>query len=453
MTPDARHFESLVAKAAALHGCGRLAEAAAAYRAALALSPRHAIVLHNLGVIAALQGDAKGAVRHFDAALNAAPAYLPAHLHRAMACQALGETSEAIKSYERVCQLDPAHYGAHRALGFLWLADGNSGRALDHFARTYELRRGEDQTNIAAPSLTQASRDKLAHDAAQFRYLAAQGRGRARFSDLASRYELLAESFPETPTALSERQIEDLGSDYNTAIHIHDAPELANGVLAPRPERHSVVATFRDSRAAAVVLDDLLTPAALRALRTYLLRSTIWHDFTHIPGFVAAYVEDGLACPLFLQIADEIRRTFPEILADHPLAQAWAFKGLHADSAIGPHVDDGFVSVNFWITPNPANLNPDASGLAVCLEPPPGDWAMQTYGEDEGRSARFLDEHADKLMSVAYRENRAVLFHSRLFHKSEAPMFAAGYENHRINLTFLYGTGPRQEAGRSSPVS
>jgi tetratricopeptide (TPR) repeat protein len=417
------------------------------------LSPRHAVVLHNLGVIAALQGDARGAIRHFDAALNAAPAYLPAHLHRAMAYQALGETSEAIKSYEQVCQLDPAHYGAHRALGFLWLADRNSGRALDHFARTYELRRGEDRMTIAAASMTQASRDKLAHDAAQFHYLAQQGRSRARFSDLASRYEALAESFPETPTALSEQQIEDLGPDYNTAIHIHDAPELADGAVAPRPERDAVAARFRASPAVAVVLDDFLTPAALRSLRIYLLRSTIWHDFTHIPGFVAAYVEDGLACPLFLQIADEIRRTFPEILADHPLAQAWAFKGLHADSAIGPHVDDGFVSVNFWITPNPANLNPHASGLSVCLEPPPGDWAMQTYGEDEGRSAQFLSEHADKMMNVAYRENRAVIFHSRLFHRSEAPMFAAGYENHRINLTFLYGTSPRQQAGPSSPAS
>ena len=45
---------------------------------------------------------------------------------------------------------------------------------------------------------------------------------------------------------------------------------------------------------------------------------------------------------------------------------------------------------------------------------------------------------ADNLI-VPYRENRAVLFESRLFHRSDAPEFATGYENHRINLTLLFG--------------
>jgi len=41
---------------------------------------------------------------------------------------------------------------------------------------------------------------------------------------------------------------------------------------------------------------------------------------------------------------------------------------------------------------------------------------------------------------VPYRENRAVLFDSRLFHGTDAPEFAPGYENHRINITMLFGT-------------
>ena len=42
-------------------------------------------------------------------------------------------------------------------------------------------------------------------------------------------------------------------------------------------------------------------------MQRFLLESTIWHDFSHIDGFVASYLEDGLACPLLLQIADELR--------------------------------------------------------------------------------------------------------------------------------------------------
>jgi hypothetical protein len=43
------------------------------------------------------------------------------------------------------------------------------------------------------------------------------------------------------------------------------------------------------------------------------------------------------------------------------------------------------------------------------------------------------------MMIVPYRENRAVLFESRLFHRSDAPHFAPGYENRRINVTLLFG--------------
>jgi hypothetical protein len=40
---------------------------------------------------------------------------------------------------------------------------------------------------------------------------------------------------------------------------------------------------------------------------------------------------------------------------------------------------------------------------------------------------------------VPYRENRAVLFKSRFFHRSDVTQFANGYENHRINITMLFG--------------
>jgi tetratricopeptide (TPR) repeat protein len=440
MNADTPELNTLIAEATRLHETGRLDEAARVYRAALAQTPQHPAIMHNLGAIAASQGDYKAAIGCFDAALALRPSYIAAHLHRAMAQQALGNSPEAIKSYGFVCQLDPAHYGAHRALGFLWLAEGQRGRSLDHFARTYELRRGEDRTNIAVKSMTQATRDKLQHDAEQFRFLAERGRSQTRFTDLAQRYGTIAKNFSTEPSELSGQQIGELGPDYNGPINRYDAPERTDQTLAERADRDLIIKAFEESHAAAAVLDDFLTPAALHSLRSYLLCSTVWHDFTHIPGFVASYLEDGLACPILLQIADEFRQAFPEILAGHPLSQAWAFKGLHGASTIGAHADDAWVSLNFWVTPDSANLQPGASGLSVCLEPPPDDWRMTDYGQDTNHSAHFMDQHESRLLKVPYRENRAVLFHSRLFHRSETPLFAEGYENHRINLTFLYGS-------------
>jgi tetratricopeptide (TPR) repeat protein len=435
----ASKFEQLVAEAIAHHKAGRLDQAETAYRDALGIAPGHPAITHNLGVVAAAQGQHRAAVGYFDAAIAAEPLYASAHYNRAAAQQALGQSGQAIQGFARVCAIEPGHYDAHRALGFLWLAEGDRGRALDHFARTYELRRGEDRTGLASRSLTEATRSKLVHDAEQFRFLSEPRRDRQRFAALARNYEEAAKEAPETATPLTDRQIDLIGEDYNTAINISGAPELAGPAVSDRPDRDALMRQFNEQQAGAVWFDGLLTPPALLGLKRYLLESTIWHDFSHIGGFVASYLEDGLACPLLLQIADEIRTTFPELLEKHVLSQAWAFKGLQAKAAIDAHADDAAISINFWVTPDQANISPGRGGLVVCRVPPPAAWEVRDYHADKETIAAFLEQHANDNLIVPYRENRAVLFESRLFHRSDAPEFATGYENHRINLTLLFG--------------
>jgi tetratricopeptide (TPR) repeat protein len=430
---------ALAAAAAAHFQAGRLADADAAYRAALAANPRNPAVMQNLGVVAAARGRYRDAIALFDEAIALRPRSISAHYNRALALLSLGERRGAIEALSRVCALQPEHYDAHRALGFLWLAEGARGRALDHFARTYELRRGEDRSNLAEKSLTYATRDKLLHDAEQFRFLAAGKGDGQRFGTLARLYEDVARDFPERLEKLSDRQIERLGNDYNGPINLHAAPELAASAINVRSDVAALIESFRANAAGAIYFDDLLTLEALTRLKAFLLESTIWHDFSHIGGFVASYLEDGLACPLILQIADEIRSAFPALLAGHPLSQAWAFKGLKPSSTIDVHADDGAISVNLWLTPTEANLKPEHGGMIVGLAPPPEDWRMTDYEADQERIVSFLEQNPLGRLGVPYRENRAVLFHSRLFHWSDALEFAEGYENHRINLTFIYG--------------
>jgi tetratricopeptide (TPR) repeat protein len=416
---------------------GRLAEAESAYRAALALVPADPAVTHNLGVAIAAQGCQRTAIGCFEEALRADPGFVSAHYNRAVALMSLGERQEAIKAFSRAATLEPQHYEAHRALGFLWLSQGERGRALDHLARTYELRRGDDRTTIARKSLTTATRHKLEHDAGQLLYLSQRTRDRLRFELLARNYRAVAEQVSDEAAPLSDAQIDVLGDAYNTPIHLRAAPEVAGRAVNERTDRAALATQFKEQ--GAIFVDDLLTPEALDSLRRFLLESTIWHDFSHIDGFVASYLEDGLACPLVLQIADELRRAFPDILGEHPLSQAWAFKGLQAQAAVDVHADDATVSVNFWVTPTEANLNPEHGGLVVCRAPPPEDWKIKDYEADRERIVTFLEQKAGDSLVVPYRQNRAVLFRSRLFHHSDRPEFASEYENHRINLTLLYG--------------
>jgi Flp pilus assembly protein TadD len=432
-------FRALVAGAMTHFQAGRLAEAESAYRAALAIIPADLAVTHNLGAAVAAQGRHRAAIGCFDEALTADPGFVPAHYNRAVALMRLGAMQEAIESFGRAAKLEPQHYEAHRALGFLWLSQGERGRALDHLARTYELRRGDDRTAIARKSLTNVTRDKLEHDAEQFLYLAQRTRDRLRFELLARNYRAIAVQVSDQLTALSKAQIGVLGDDYNTPIHLCAAPEIAGRSVTERADRAALTVQFHEQGAIAV--DDLLTPPALDSLRRFLLESTIWHDFSHIDGFVASYLEDGLACPLLLQIADDLRDAFPDILGEHPLCQAWAFKGLRPQAAIDVHADDAAVSVNFWVTPTEANLDPGRGGLVVCSAPPPHDWEIEDYDADRKRIVTFLEQKAADCVIVPYRQNRAVLFRSRLFHHSDRPEFSPGYENHRINLTLLYGSG------------
>ena len=51
----------------------------------------------------------------------------------------------------------------------------------------------------------------------------------------------------------------------------------------------------------------------------------------------------------------------------------------------------------------------------------------------------FLRGAGARAVTVPYRANRAVIFDSDLFHETDEIHFREGYENRRINVTFLYG--------------
>ncbi len=445
MTRDVRPSDNRIADAVELHHTGNLDEAEAAYRGILADAPDNPGVLHNLGIIAAQSDRRQEAIALFDRAILVDPGYVSAHFNRANALRQEGRVDDAIESYRRAAALEPDHYAAHRALGFLFLARGKRDRALDHFARTMDLRRGEDRTGLAGTSLSQTTRAKLTHDSEQLRHMAKSSPGRNRQS-----LEMRARVYADVATgigasvgdheavALSDDQLDRLGDGYNTPFCPNDAPELSGPAITRALDVAGITAAYAEPPGA-VWFDDLLTPDALAALRKFLLTNMIWFDFTHIPGFLASYLEDGLACPLMLQIADELRAAFPHILGDHALSQAWAFKGIAGDLPIDLHADDAVVSVNFWMTPDASNLDPDHGGLLVCKTPPPGDWRMRDYQSDTVRIRQFFHEHADDRLVVPYHENRALLFDSRLFHGSDAPRFRPEYEHHRINITLLFG--------------
>jgi hypothetical protein len=209
--------------------------------------------------------------------------------------------------------------------------------------------------------------------------------------------------------------------------------------LNPEVDYGSVERRYRSVPPGITFLDDLLTADALQALRRYCVESTIWFDFNHPQGYLGAYFSDGLATPLTAQIAEELPRRLPGIFAGAGMAQMWAYKYDSRMSGIALHADFAAVNVNFWITPDDANLSPGRSGLVLYDRRAPADWDFATYNTDQRSIRRFLRDSGAREIVIPYRCNRAIIFNSDLFHRTDDFRFRAGYADRRINVTMLYG--------------
>lgn len=220
-------------------------------------------------------------------------------------------------------------------------------------------------------------------------------------------------------------------------LHLEGGERLASPTINSA-EAGLVEQRWRDSDPKLVVIDDLLTPEALESLRRFCWGSTIWRT-AHKEGYLGAFPENGFAAPLLVQIAEDLRAAFPAIFKDHPLLYAWAFKYDSQLRGTEIHADEAAVNVNFWITSDEANLDPDRGGLVVWDKAAPLEWDFAKFNADIRLARGFLSRSGAKPVTVPYRANRAVIFDSDLFHETDEIKFAEGYQNRRINVTLLYG--------------
>ena len=207
-----------------------------------------------------------------------------------------------------------------------------------------------------------------------------------------------------------------------------------------------------------IVVDDLLTDAALQRIHQIMLESTVWYQ-TKMPlkfgGYVGAYIDDGLHDRLLLALAFELHKALPRIMKGNPFRYLWAYKYDSDYTGINTHADEAAVNVNIWLTPDKANLDPDSGGLVVYTAKPPADWNFAEYNTNtDFVREKLLEPTGFANVTVPYRQNRAVIFDSALFHKTDDCKFKQGYKNRRINLTLLYGKMQRGSSdGRDSGSS
>ena len=432
-----------------LQALGRLKEAESIFKQAIALKPDFFAVHSNLGTTLQALGRLVEAEASFKQAIALKPDLAEAHSNLGTTLQALGRLVEAEASYRQAIALKPDLAEAHGNLGIALNAMGSRENALQHFQKNLQLERGAKPINPQHKSFTNISKAKIDHDIEQFEYLVASGYNIKKFSELAAVYRIVSSEIDcasDTDIVpLSHKHRGLLGDTYNRPIHILEASLLEEPTVGKSLNVNKITDDYFSHEFGLTYIDDFLSPKTLASLRDFLLGSTIWFDFFHTGGYMGTYLKDGLASPLILQIAEDLRLKFPKIFKHHKLTQLWAYKydsrarDKNSFTGINAHADFAAVNVNFWITPKSANLDPSSGGLVVYNSEAPIDWAFEAYNNNQEKIREEIIKSGGNKNIIPYNENRAVIFNSNLFHETDNIDFKDGYENRRINVTMLFG--------------
>ncbi len=124
---------------------------------------------------------------------------------------------------------------------------------------------------------------------------------------------------------------------------------------------------------------------------------------------------------------------------DHPLIEMWAYKCDQELSGLNKYADCAAVNINFWISPDDANCDPESGGLEVFKAEALMSWDFRRYNNEQDAIDEYLEEQGSESLIIPHRANRALVFNSNLFHETDDCHFCADYSNRRTNITMLFG--------------
>jgi tetratricopeptide (TPR) repeat protein len=430
---------------------GRHDEAVRLMQKVVKLRPGQAEALYHLGNFLLAHGRREEAIASFDRALAINPRAAEVHMNRGNAFLELGRIDEAIACYDRALAVDPgdARARTNRYICYLkQLRDIPFTVAEGQWVARESLR----DVNAAQPAAA-VSAFRLKHDLEQCAWLMSAG---PRFEGIEQVYAVLQSLHSrhmnmaagqggggDSIALVSPAEVEAVGRWRNT-LQIAAQPEAIPHFLNPDNDWEDIERRYLAGRPEIVYIDEFLSPQALAAFRRYCLASTFWKT-EYANQYLGTFFDTGFVSPLQMEIGLDLQRRLPRIFGGQTLEETWAFKYDSAmDKGIGIHADFARVNLNFWLTPDEANLDPASGGLVVYDVPSPSDWSPEDYNANSAKMYAYLKESGAKAVTVPHRCNRAVLFNSALFHETDTIRFKEGYENRRINVTYLFGRALRQ---------
>ena len=430
----------------ALHKMRKLADAVESYGRALALTPGYADAHYNRAIALQKLGRVDDAIDGYTRAIALAPNYADAHYNLGLALKEAGRSEDALASQEKALTLRPDYTDAKKSIFWIRFAELKDPPLIDRLSA--EIMAAKARSGIIGLSDKAAiSGFRLLHDLEQATYLLDAGYQADGLADAAvamteANARHMAEGSPSDGlrhVALSPTEIAAISRFREIQLRYQPAPVVQ--CLNPNNDWAAIEEQYFASAPEIIHIDNLLSPEALAELRTFCLVSTVWGS-EYNNEYLGAFAEDGFVSPLHFQIATELRQKMPRIFGQHALEHLWGFKYTsRTPNGINVHADFARVNLNFWITPDEANLDPATGGLVVYDVPSPPSWSFREYNAAEDTIYAFLEKNAAGKRRIPYRCNRAVLFNSSLFHETDELHFKEGYENRRVNVTYLFGRG------------
>ena len=313
---------------------------------------------------------------------------------------------------------------------------------IKNFINTKKILSEEEfKLSISKGFRYEVSKNKLKHDIEQISYLLKKKLVSKKFNNIVKKYKFIYSSLPKNsdPTdifTLSKEFTYKLGPTFNNLIY-YQPPDIIEKKIIN--DNKKVVTINSKKKFKYMVIDDFLSKEVLDKLYSFCLTNSIWNEFDYKNGYIGSFIENGFNTPLLLQISEEIRLQYPKILKKFPLTKAWAFKCNNQMKGIKIHADFAAININFWITPDKANLNKKTGGLLIWDKEAPKNWDFEKYNNNHLAIKNFLKKKKSKMKRIKYKSNRVIIFNSNLFHASDNFNFKKNYENRRINITLLYG--------------
>lgn len=462
---------ALLQQAVARHQAGDRAAAILLYDAVLAEQPENGWALFFRGVAAEEDGAFASAGGFYDRAAGSGFAEPELLIAQGGLALKQGAWAEAIARYEAALRIAPEVAALWNNLGLALKRQGQLSEACIAWEEGLRLRRGCPQDPSAILDIAErrmlrrANGPKIAHDLAQLRFLRAEGLLGEEAEAWIDALAALAARVPESDMRLRDLSDAELGAaagSFNRLLALADGRAVTGSPLSGAACAALALADDQDRRPpdgpagaadSPIVIDDLLTQEALDRLCRFLRESTIWFEAKDHGGHVGAYLEEGMAQPLLLQIGKALRTALPRRLGHLQLAQVWGYSYAATGSGTDIHADAGAVSANLWLTGTEACLS--GGGLQLFDARVPADWSFAEVNGPAQRLRSWLQDSAPPSRTVAYRGNRLVLFDGRAPHRTEPFRFRDGFDRRRLNLTFLFdapgsGIAASQWPGRAS---